>query len=77
MERVLRGDGRLVIGDAVSDRLAARLVDFVNRRVDRAHVRMYRVRELAGFLEEAGLDGIAARRLVGGGYAIVRARKPS
>src|SRR5437879_4810301 len=34
MERVLARGGRVVMGDAVSDRLAARFIDAINRAVD-------------------------------------------
>lgn len=76
MERVLDAGGRLVIGDGVTDRVLARAIDALSRRLDSGHVRMYRVAELATFLLSAGFVDVAAKRLVRGGYAIVRARKP-
>jgi len=76
MARVLASGGRLVVGDGVTDRVVARAVDWLNRRFDSGHVRMYRVAELARFLQAAGFEDAAAKRLVGGGYAMVRARNP-
>jgi ubiquinone/menaquinone biosynthesis C-methylase UbiE len=76
MARVLESGGRLAIGDGVADRVLARAVDALGRWFDSGHVRMYRVAELAGFLHAAGFVDVAAKRLVGGGYAIVRARTP-
>jgi ubiquinone/menaquinone biosynthesis C-methylase UbiE len=76
MARVLAAGGRIVIGDAVSDHPIARLVDVLNRRFDPSHVRMYRVGELSELLHAAGFEGVEARRLLGGGYAMVRARLP-
>ena len=75
MARVLAPDGRIAIGDGVTDRILARVVDGLNRAFDSGHVRMYRVAELAGFLHLAGFRKVAWKRLVRGGYAIVRGTK--
>jgi SAM-dependent methyltransferase len=76
MARVLAPGGRVAIGDGITDLVVARAIDALNRRFDSAHVRMYRTEEFARFLHGAGFVDVAAKRLVGGGYAIVRARKP-
>jgi ubiquinone/menaquinone biosynthesis C-methylase UbiE len=75
MARVLEPGGRIAIGDGVTDRILARAVDALNRAFDSEHVRMYRVAELGGFLRSAGFDDVEWKRLVRGGYAIVRATK--
>src|SRR5205814_8850713 len=75
MARVLAGGGRVAIGDGVTDRVLARAVDALNRAFDSEHVRMYRVAELGRFLRWAEFDHVEWKRLVRGGYAIVRATK--
>jgi ubiquinone/menaquinone biosynthesis C-methylase UbiE len=72
MARVLAAGGRLVIGDACADLATARIADFLLRRFEPGHVRLYRSRELGSFLHRAGLTEVAVRRLSGGGFAIVR-----
>ena len=72
MARVLASDGRLVIGDACADLLAARIADAVLRRIEPGHVRLYRSSELGSFLQRAGLSRVMLRKLSGGGFAIVR-----
>ena len=72
MTRVLAPGGRLVIGDACSDRTAARVADVFLRRFESGHVRLYRSDELGTFVQAAGLSRVEFRRLSGGGFAIVR-----
>jgi ubiquinone/menaquinone biosynthesis C-methylase UbiE len=77
MMRVLAPGGRLVIGDASSDRVAARVADAVLRRFEPGHVRLYRAAELAGFVQDAGFVDVRLRRLASGGFALVRGfRRP-
>jgi ubiquinone/menaquinone biosynthesis C-methylase UbiE len=72
MVRVLAPGGRLVIGDACSDLTTARITDLFLRRFEPGHVRLYRLTELGAFLHTAGLSEVRAKRLSGGGQAIVR-----
>jgi len=72
MARVLASGGRLVLGDACSDRAAARVADAFLRRFEPGHVRLYRSDELGSFVREAGLSRVELRRLSGGEFAIVR-----
>jgi ubiquinone/menaquinone biosynthesis C-methylase UbiE len=72
MTRVLAPGGRLVLGDACSDRTAARIADVFLRRFEPGHVRLYRSDELGAFVQGAGLSRVELRRLSGGGFAIVR-----
>ena len=72
MTRVLAPGGRLVLGDACSDRAAARIADVFLRRFEPGHVRLYRSDELGAFVRGAGLSRVELRRLSGGGFAIVR-----
>jgi ubiquinone/menaquinone biosynthesis C-methylase UbiE len=72
MTRVLAPGGRLVLGDACSDRTAARIADAFLRRFEPGHVRLYRSDELGAFVQGAGLSRVELRRLSGGGFAIVR-----
>jgi ubiquinone/menaquinone biosynthesis C-methylase UbiE len=72
MARVLSPGGRLVIGDACSDLLAARVADFFLRHLEPGHVRLHRSEELGAFLHGAGCAGVQVRRLQQGGFAIVR-----
>ena len=72
MTRVLAPGGRLVLGDACSDRTAARIADVFLRRFEPGHVRLYRSDELGAFVQDAGLSRVELRRLSGGGFAIVR-----
>ena len=72
MTRVLAPGGRLVLGDACSDRAAARIADVFLRRFEPGHVRLYRSDELGSFVRGAGLSRVELRRLSGGGFAIVR-----
>jgi ubiquinone/menaquinone biosynthesis C-methylase UbiE len=72
MARVLAASGRLVIGDACSDLLPARIADAFLRRFEPGHVRLHRSTELGAFLYRAGLKDVMLRRLSGGGFAIVR-----
>ena len=75
MARVLTPEGRLVLGDGTADRRAARVCDWLMRRLDGSHVRLYRTDELLALLGEAGFGDVAVRRLWDGGYAIVLARR--
>lgn len=72
MARVLAPKGRLVIGDACSDRTAARVADVFLRRFEPGHVRLYRSDELGSFVRDAGLSRVGLKRLSDGGFAIVR-----
>ena len=72
MARLLAPGGRLVIGDASADETMARIADFFLRRLEPGHDRLYRLTELGGFLHAAGLSNVTAKRLSGGGQAIVR-----
>ncbi len=75
MARVLEPGGRLAIGDGTSDLLAARIADWILRRVDRSHVRLYRTAELIELIEDAGLGGVEVRTTMSGGWAIATARR--
>src|SRR5438067_1549190 len=70
MKRVLSPGGRLVIGDACSDLLTARIADYALRRFEPGHVRLYRALELGAFLQESGLRPVRMKRLTGGSHAI-------
>ena len=72
MARVLAPGGRLVIGDACADLMSARLADRILRVVEPGHVRLYRSAELGSFVQGAGLSHVRLRRLLDGGFAIVR-----
>ncbi len=72
MTRVLAPGGRFVLGDACSDRTAARIADVFLRRFEPGHVRLYRSDELGAFVRGAGLSRVELRRLSGDGFAIVR-----
>jgi hypothetical protein len=72
MSRVLAPGGRLALGDATSDLLAARIADRFLRRFEPGHVRLYRAAELGAFVQGAGFDRVQLRRLSDGGFAIVR-----
>ena len=72
MTRVLAPGGRLVLGDACSDRTAARIADVFLRRFEPGHVRLYRSDELGAFVQGAGLSRVELKRLSDGGFAIVR-----
>jgi ubiquinone/menaquinone biosynthesis C-methylase UbiE len=77
MARVLAPGGRLVVADGCRDLLPARLFDEILRRVQPSHVGLHRSRDLERMLATAGLVGPRSRRLLAGGYAIVRAEKPA
>jgi ubiquinone/menaquinone biosynthesis C-methylase UbiE len=72
MSRVLAPGGRLVIGDACSDLLAARVADRFLRWFEPGHVRLYRSAELGTFLQDAGLSNVGLRLLSEGGFALLR-----
>jgi hypothetical protein len=76
MARVLASGGRLVLGDACSDLLAARVADVVLRRLEPGHVRLYRRADLGRFLYDAGLTNVRVRSLAGGGFAVLRGSAP-
>jgi ubiquinone/menaquinone biosynthesis C-methylase UbiE len=75
MARVLAPDGRVVIGDGCTDRLATRILDLGLRTLQRSHVRFYRSRELLALLAQEGLTPEDPRLLFKGGYVIAAARK--
>ena len=72
MARVFASGGRIAIGDACSDRTAARVADVFLRRFEPGHVRLYRSDELGSFVRDAGLSRVELKRLSDGGSAIVR-----
>jgi ubiquinone/menaquinone biosynthesis C-methylase UbiE len=76
MARVLSPGGRLVLGDACGDRATARFADRLLRAFEPGHVRLYRSAELGTFLLDAGMERVMLRRLMDGGFAIVRGFKP-
>jgi SAM-dependent methyltransferase len=76
MARVLVPGGRLVIGDACGDLLAARIADRFLRWFEPGHVRLYRSGELGLFLQQAGCAKVEVRRLSDGAFAIVRGVAP-
>jgi ubiquinone/menaquinone biosynthesis C-methylase UbiE len=73
--RVLAPGGRAVIGDATSDAVLTKAVDFLCRKFEAGHVRFRRVEELRRLLEEAGLERTEARSIWGGIYGLALARK--
>ena len=75
MARVLAAEGRLVLADGTADRRAARIADWLMRRFDRSHVRLYRTAELVAMLARAGFVEPEVQHLWDGGYAIIRARR--
>jgi len=77
MARVLAPGGRLVVADATSDLLAARIADVFLRRFEPGHVHLHRAAEMGVFLQSAGLSGVRLRRLSSGGYAIVHGTLPA
>jgi SAM-dependent methyltransferase len=77
MARVLAPGGRLVLGDACSDLATARVADRILRLVEPGHVRLHRSDALADFLQEAGFEAVARKRLQGGAFAIVRGTVPA
>lgn len=76
MARVLVPGGRVAIGDACSDLMAARVADWFLRRFEPGHVRLYRAAELAAFVRGAGFVDGEVRTLADGGFAILRGRTP-
>ena len=72
MRRVLAVGGRLVIGDACSDLVTARIADRFLRRFEPGHVRLHRSEELGAYLQGNRFSRVALRRVSGGGFAIVR-----
>jgi ubiquinone/menaquinone biosynthesis C-methylase UbiE len=76
MARVLAPGGRLVVADASSDLLAARIADVFLRRFEPGHVHLHRAAELGAFVQSAGFSKVRLKRLSSGGYAIVHGIKP-
>jgi len=72
MTRVLLPGGRLVLGDACSDRWPARMADSFLRRFEPGHVRLYRSAELGSFVQAADVHKVEMRRISEGAMAIVR-----
>lgn len=72
MTRVLAPGGRLVIGDASADLMTARIADVFLRHFEPGHVRLYRLAEIGELMHGAGLSHVTAKRVSGGGQAIVR-----
>jgi ubiquinone/menaquinone biosynthesis C-methylase UbiE len=77
LARVLEEGGRLVLADACRDHWRIRLADWIARRLEPAHVRFYRTRELRGLLERAGFAEITIRRPGRSWFMIATARKPT
>ena len=77
MARVLAPGGRLVVGDACSDLVAARVADVFLRRFEPGHVHLHRSAEIAAFVQRAGLTGVRMRRISSGAYAIVHGTRPA
>ena len=73
--RVLAPGGRAVIGDATSDALFTRGLDFLCRKFEAGHVRFHSVEEVRRLLEDAGLERAEGRSIWGGTYGMVLARK--
>ncbi len=73
--RVLAPGGRAVIGDATSDAVVTKVVDFLCRKFEPGHVRFHRVEELRRLLDDAGLERTEARSIWGGTYGLALARK--
>jgi ubiquinone/menaquinone biosynthesis C-methylase UbiE len=76
MARVLAPGGRVVIGDAVTDRRLVWLADQVLRRVQRSHVGLRRTSELEALMLGAGFERPRRRLLMDDVYAIVSATRP-
>lgn len=62
IKRVLRPDGRLVITDWCGDYLMCRVLDAYQRLFGRAHGRVYRTRECAALVEQAGYATVDTER---------------
>jgi ubiquinone/menaquinone biosynthesis C-methylase UbiE len=76
MSRVLAPGGRVVLADGCRDLPVVRVFDEFLRRLQPSHVGLHRSRDLESMLTGAGLRDPRTRRLLAGGYAIVRADKP-
>jgi len=76
MARALEPGGRLAIGDGCADLRAARVADWLLRRFQPGHVRLYRSEEMGEILRAAGFARLEIRRLWDGGYVFVRGVKP-
>ena len=72
MRRAIEPGGRIVIGDGSADLRVARVADWLLRRFEPGHVRLYRSGELGQILREAGFARLEVRRLWDGGYVFVR-----
>lgn len=59
MARVLAPGGRLAIADGTADLRVARIADWLLRRVDHSHMRLYRTRELVELVEGAGFAKVS------------------
>jgi ubiquinone/menaquinone biosynthesis C-methylase UbiE len=73
--RVLAPGGRAVIGDATSDALLTRVIDFLCQKLEAGHVRYHSVEELRCLLEDAGLERTEGRSIWGGMYGVALGRK--
>ena len=62
MHRVLRPGGRLVVTDWCHDYWTCRALDFVLRRVNKAHNRTYRSAECRSLVAAAGFTGVTVER---------------
>jgi ubiquinone/menaquinone biosynthesis C-methylase UbiE len=76
MCRALEPSGPLVIGDGCADLRAARIADWLLRRFEPGHVRLYRSEEMGDILRTAGFEHLEVRGLWDGGYVFVRGIKP-
>jgi ubiquinone/menaquinone biosynthesis C-methylase UbiE len=72
MARVLEPGGRLVLADACSDLLAARVADFFLKRFEPGHVRLHRSAQLGSFLQAAGFIHVELKLVSEGGFAVLR-----
>lgn len=76
MARVLAPGGRIVIGDSIRDRSAAKLGDAFLRRFETGHVGLQDRQGIERLLTDAGIDVTRARLVWLGLYAFVAGVKP-
>lgn len=75
MARVLAPGGRLALSDGTADKPAARAADWLLRRVDSSHVRLYSSETLLALVGAAGFVDVALTWVYEGGLGIVTARR--
>jgi len=76
MARVLAPGGRLVVGDACRDSLAAKLADPLYKRFEAGHVGLQRKRDIEAMAVQAGLHVTSSRHAWLRIYALVGAERP-